>query len=146
MKNIRFAFAISKETNLFEKRHFGETDNFLIYEYNLENKKIELISTEENKYKDIDETHGSSKKGNAIIQFLESFNVHALVSMQFGKNINMVNKHFVPIIVQKEKPEEVLVILSNHIRWFLDELSVVKEEYNVFKIDKGIIKHSIKLI
>ena len=142
MKKIRFAFAVDN-SNIFEKKHFGDADKYMIYEYNSENQKIKLIKEEENVFKKADEIHGSVKKGNAIIQFLKSHNVQVLVSMQFGKNISMVNKYFVPIIVFKEKLKDVIEILANYINWLEEELSTEKTEYKAFRINKGILKYSI---
>ncbi len=63
---LRFAFAVNK-ANLFEKKHFGDAEKYLIYEQDSD--KLVLISEEKNRFKLLDEEHehGSRKRGNAII-------------------------------------------------------------------------------
>jgi len=68
-KNIKFALAVS-HSNLFESRHFGDADKYLIYKWN--NGKAVLQDEMENEFHnaDEDEQHGSRKKGEAIIALL----------------------------------------------------------------------------
>lgn len=139
---ITFALALNNE-DIFENKHFGETDKFAIYSY----KDQELSFDEEfpNTFKLIDETqgHGSKKKGNAIISFLKEKGVSVLVSKQFGKNIKLVNQHFVPVIIAEEKPDRVLHILQKHLNWFKDELENRDNDYMLFRIKNGILKMHI---
>ncbi|MCD4695077.1 MAG: hypothetical protein K8S16_02455, partial [Bacteroidales bacterium] len=101
--DLRFAFAVNSE-NQFEKKHFGDADKYLIYHQ--ESDKLVLSSEEPNRFKLLDEEaeHGSRKKGKAIIEFLKGKNVNVLVSRQFGKNIRMINEHFIPVKISSEKP------------------------------------------
>ncbi|MCF6331761.1 MAG: hypothetical protein L3J11_00640 [Draconibacterium sp.] len=140
---ITLALALNEE-GVFEKKHFGDSDKFAFYTY----EKHELSFKEElpNTFKSMDEAqeHGSKKKGNAIISFLKEKGVSLLVSKQFGKNIKMVNQHFVPVIIAEDKPEQVLAILQKHMNWFKDELKNRKENYMLFYIKNGIIKMHVK--
>ena len=81
------------------------SDKYLIYQQ--ESDKIVILSEEPNRFKLLDEEgkHSSKKKGKAIIGFLKEKNVNVLVSRQFGKNIKLINEHFIPVIISSEKPE-----------------------------------------
>ena len=141
--NLKFAFAVNKE-NQFDKRYFGDADKYLIYEQ-LDNEMV-LIGEEINNFKLFDEEHehGSKKKGDAIIKFLKGKEVNVLVSMQFGKNIKIVNEYFIPIIIYSEKPEDTVNILNKHLHWIKDEWGKNKSNFKLFTIKAGILKSSIK--
>ncbi|RLD42005.1 MAG: hypothetical protein DRI89_08365 [Bacteroidetes bacterium] len=140
---LHFAFAVNNN-NQFEKKHFGDADKYLIFKQ--ESDKIVLLSEEFNHFKMMDEEleHGSKKKGNAIIEFLKNKRVSCLVAKQFGKNLKMVNKHFIPVIVSSEQHEEVVQILNHHIHWIEDEKKSSTSNYKLFTIKSGILKSSIK--
>lgn len=137
-----FAFAVNKE-NKFEKRHFGDADKFLIYKQ--ENDKIILISEENNIFKLMDEEHehGSKKKGQAIINFLQEKSVNVLVSMQFGKNIKLINKAFIPVKISEEYPDKIIKTLAKHLHWIKDEWDRNESNHKLFIINSGILKVSI---
>jgi len=71
--------------------------------------------------------------------------VNVLVSRQFGKNLQMVNIVFIPVIVYFEEPKGVLDTLVKHIKWIEDELKNNNKAYRLFTVKKGIIKKSIKV-
>ncbi|OQX72109.1 MAG: hypothetical protein B6D61_15165 [Bacteroidetes bacterium 4484_249] len=104
--DLQFAFAVNNDGQ-FEKKHFGDADKYLIYK--LESNKLVLLVEEPNKFKLLDEKieHGSKRKGNAIIEFLKGKKVNVLVSRQFGKNIKLINEHFIPVIISSEKPDTI---------------------------------------
>ena len=139
---LRFAFAVNNEKR-FEKMHFGYADRYLIY--TMEDDKMILSSEEINQFKLLDEEHehGSIQKGNAIIRFLKEKGVNVLVSTQFGKNIKLVNKHFIPVIISLEKQDEIVDILNKHIHWIQDEWDNNSSGYKLFTIKSGILKSSI---
>ena len=141
--NLRFAFAVNND-NQFEKKHFGDADKFLIYKQ--ENDKIVFLSEEINHFKLMDEEveHGSKRKGKAIIEFLKRKEVHVLVSKQFGKNIKLINEHFIPVINYSEQTDEVLQILSQHLHWFDKECEKNKSNFKLFTIKSGMLKSSIE--
>ena len=141
--NLCFAFAVS-ENNQFEKKHFGDADKYLIYEQDGDG--IKLFSEEINIFKTFDEEveHGSKKKGGAIIQFLKAKNVNVLVSRQFGRNINMINNHFIPVKISVDRPDEVLDVLVKNLHWIEDELDNDTNEYKMFIIKSGILKIPVK--
>jgi len=139
---LRFAFAVNQE-NKFQKNHFGDAHRYLIYA--LKYGKITLISAETNKFRLLDEKveHGSVRKGKSIIEFLKSKNVNVLVSTQFGKNIKLVNKEFIPVKVPLKEPEEVLSILTKHMHWIEDEWKNKSPEFKLFTISSGILKSNV---
>ena len=139
---LRFAFAVNKENN-FAKMHFGDADKYLIY--TLEAGKMIFSSEEINSFKLLDEEHehGSKRKGNAIIKFLKEKDVHVLVSTQFGKNINLVNKHFIPVKISLERQDEIIDILNKHLHWIQDEWKNTSSGFKLFSIKSGILKSPI---
>ena len=140
---LKIAFAVNSNSQ-FEKNHFGDSHKFLIYEADSGN--LKLFSEEVNVFRDLDEFegHGSVKKGLAIIDFLKKKGVKVLVSMQFGKNIRMINEHFAPVIIYSDKPEQVIHILNHHMHWIVDELEKSSSNYSLFTIKSGILKTVVK--
>ncbi|MCF8360684.1 MAG: hypothetical protein K9H26_18160 [Prolixibacteraceae bacterium] len=140
--NIRLAMAVNN-SGQFQQKHFGDADKYMIYEKNTDGMKF--VRSEINKFKNLDEEqeHGSAKKGNAIIDFLKSKGVNVLVSRQFGRNIKMVNRHFIPVIIYTNTPEEVLPILSKQMKWITDEIDNNPSEHKLFIIKNGVMKTSI---
>ncbi|MCK4823780.1 NifB/NifX family molybdenum-iron cluster-binding protein [bacterium] len=139
---LRFAFAVNSEKR-FEKMHFGDADRFLIY--TVEAGKLIFSSEEINNFKFLDEEfeHGSKRKGNAIISFLKEKDVNVLVSTQFGKNINLINKHFIPVRISIEQQDEIIDILKKHLHWIMDECENKSSGYKLFTIKSGILKSPI---
>ena len=142
-KSVKFAFAVNK-VNAFEPKNFGNADKFLIYEWI--NNEFILLQAETNPFKNLDEElpEGSTRKGQAIIDLLKSSNVNVLVSIKFGKNIQMVNSSFIPVIVSSETPDEVITTLKKHIKWIEDELKNKPAEFKLFTVKNGILKTPIK--
>lgn len=102
-----------------------------MYEVNVNN---EIIFSKEltNKYKDYDENknHGSKKKGFAIVEYLKENGINVLVSKQFGKKIQIVNHHFVPVLVSGDTPKDVIPILQQNIEAITEELKKGNEVFN----------------
>jgi len=142
--NIKIAVAVS-HSNKFESVHFGNADKYLIFEWN--GNEISLQNELTNSFKSFDEeqVHGSKKKGNLIIELLKENNIQVLVSKQFGINIKMVNRHFIPVIINKDTSEDILLAaLIRHIFWIEEELKSHRDEYKLFIIKKGILKTAIE--
>ncbi|MCD4793317.1 MAG: hypothetical protein K8R54_08805 [Bacteroidales bacterium] len=141
--NLRFAFAVNKSGD-FQKKHFGDADKYIIYEH--DSKELIFIDEIENTKRDIDEEteHGSKRKGNEIIEYLKNFDVKVLVSMQFGKNIKMVDKHFIPVIVSNNKLNEVIDIIEKNVHWINDEAKNKEFDYMIFRINNGIFKQKFE--
>ena len=141
--NLKFAFALSKN-NVFEKKHFGDTDKFVIYE--VKSDEIILVKEIDNPFYSIDEEkeHGSKLKAESIIKYLKEEGVNVLVSMQFGKNIKRINSHFIPIIIYSQETKEVIQVINKHLHWINNELNNSKKEaYSLFTIKSGILKSKI---
>jgi predicted Fe-Mo cluster-binding NifX family protein len=142
-KKIKFAFAVNK-SNDFEQGNFCNADKFSIYE--LVNKDLIYVNAIVNTYKSLDKEQpdGSEDNGNAIIDLLHNNDIKVLVSSIYGKNIQMVNSHFIPVIVSTETPDEVITTLKKHIKWIKDELKNRPAEFKLFTINKGILKTPVK--
>jgi predicted Fe-Mo cluster-binding NifX family protein len=142
---MKIIFALALNNNgIFEKRHFGDTDKFAIYSF--ENNELNFREEVKNTFKTMDEAlqHGSKNKGNAIVAFLKEKGVSVLVSKQFGKNLKMINQHFIPVIISEDSTEQALHILLKHIGWFKDELKNRNTDYMLFYIKNGILKMNVK--
>lgn len=139
---LNFALALNHD-GVFELRHFGDADKFAFYTES--DGDLHFVEEAENQFKTLDNySHGSPAKGKAIISFLNDKYVDVLVSKQFGKNISLVSKHFIPVIIHEEKPADVLSILNRHKEWFKDELTNRKNDFMLFQIKNGILKSKIK--
>ena len=143
IENLKFAFALNKE-GTFEKKHFGDSDKFAIYA--LTNNLLTIEQEMPNIYKEMDEEaqHGSAAKGKAIIAGLKEKGVSILVSRQFGKNIKIVNDHFIPVIIYDDDPENVSKILLKNANWLIDELNNQSVNHKPFMLKNGILKKVIK--
>ena len=141
--NIKFAFAVNNN-GLFQKKHFGDAEKYFIYQ--LKENEINFEQEIVNSSKNVDENgkHGSKKKGQAIIALLKEKNVNVLVSPQFGKNIKLINEHFIPVIVSEENPDSIIGILLKHIKHINEELANKSGEYVLFNIKNGVMKPAIK--
>jgi predicted Fe-Mo cluster-binding NifX family protein len=140
-KSIKFAFAVDNN-GLFQSKHFGNAEKYLIYEW----KDDELFYKNDisNICKSLDEEgHGLIKKGMAIVEMLKNIGINVLVSKRFGENIKIVNRHFIPVIIYNEKPEEAIHVLKRHIKWIEDELDNSSEKYKLFYLKQGALKTTI---
>ncbi|MGM0621434.1 MAG: NifB/NifX family molybdenum-iron cluster-binding protein [Bacteroidota bacterium] len=139
---MKCAFALSRD-NRFEEKFFGKADNFVIYK--LVNDELKFEKQMINPYKNVenDGTLNLEEKGQSVIKLLKKQGVSVLVSRQFGENIKMVNKHFIPVIIKKEKPEDVVAVLQKHHNWLLDELANKSSGYMLFQIKEGVLKTQI---
>ncbi|MGE0019463.1 MAG: NifB/NifX family molybdenum-iron cluster-binding protein [Draconibacterium sp.] len=139
---ITFAFAVNNQ-GLFENNHFGEAENFAIFTSS-EN-ELQHLETLSNpvKNKHMEGEHGLKDKALQIISVLKEKEVNVLVSKQFGKNINIVNQHFIPVIIHEENLEQVTMILGRNINWLKDELKNRDSDYMLFRIKTGILKSSV---
>ena len=137
--DLIFAFALNHD-NQFEACHFGDAQKYAIYKQ--EDDKIVFKKEIENIHRK--GAHGDPNKGNSIIQFLKQHDVNVIVSREFGKNIIMVNKHFIPVLIAKERPEKVVEILQNKLHWILDEWNSSSADFKLFNIKSSILKLRIK--
>jgi predicted Fe-Mo cluster-binding NifX family protein len=142
-KNIHLALAVNNEGN-FEEKHFGDAEKYLIYNWN--DGEFIFQKEEINKFKNLDEfpEHGLQKKGNEITGLLKSHGIQVVVSKQFGKNIRIVGKHFIPVIIYNETKEQVFQLLKNHMKWIEEELDNRHEEFKLFTIKNGVLKTTIQ--
>ena len=140
---INIAFALS-EKGTFEKRHFGDADKYQIY--HLYDGVFKLLDEEKNPFKLIDEAsrHGTLRKANNIIDYLRQKDVSVVVSRKFGSNIKHIVSHFIPVEVHEESPGKVQSILLKHMKWLQEELDKRPDQFNLFVINKGILKLAVQ--
>lgn len=141
---LKYAFAVNPDNSLVDN-HFGDSDKFLIYERTL-NSNLEFIGEEPNIFKSFDEEqeHGSKMKAEAIVGLLKEKGVKVLVSKQFGKNIKRMNHHFIPIIVYKNKVNEVISSLKPYLCIINDEWINRTPGFKSFSLKSDVLKRSIK--
>lgn len=142
MKHIVFAFALSNE-NLFTDNFFGDADKFGIYKFTdgglqfVEEIPNILKADKNGKLIDIND------KRDQIVSLLLSKNVSVMVSKQFSQHLRKVSDDFIPVLIEKEKPEHVIEILNKNIKWIKDELKNRKSAYMLFRIKTGVLKSVI---
>jgi len=137
--DLTFAFALNDD-NQFEASHFGDAQKYAIYKQ--ESDKIVFKMDIENVYRK--GAHGDPNKGNSIIQFLQQYDVNVIVSREFGKNIILVNKHFIPVLISKEQPEKVVEILQHKLHWILDEWNSSSADFKLFNINSSVLKLKVE--
>ncbi|NPA67179.1 MAG: hypothetical protein GXO50_01070, partial [Chlorobi bacterium] len=79
----------------------------------------------------------SKKKGNAVINFLKQNKVNVLVSKQFGKNIKMINNHFIPVLVSDGSIEDTIKLLERNAGLFAEELQNNTSGFEIFRVKNG---------
>ena len=139
---IKIALALN-QNEFFDNRYFGEAEMFVVFRFNGE--KFLREETLQNPYKAISgkTNHEIKIKGEGIVDFLRKKNVSVIISTQFGRNIRMVNKYFIPVIVSGEEPERVINLLLKYLHWIKDEIQNKPDRYKLFTINKGILKTTI---
>jgi hypothetical protein len=142
MKKIVFAFALSND-NLFANKYFGDADKFAIYSYS----KIGFNFVEEFQNSFNTDENGNiidiNQKREQIVSLLKSKNVSVMVSRKFSQYLRKVSDEFLPVIVEKENPDEVVEILAKNIKWIKDEFKNRKSGYMLFRIKTGVLKSTI---
>lgn len=108
---FKIAIALTKDLKLPED-HFGESEKFLIYAYH--KSKLHSIKSIPNLHRNDDKNtdHGSPIKGNNIASLLKNEDVKVVVSRSFGKNIRIISKFFLPVLVQRNDIKTVTTILE----------------------------------
>jgi len=133
---LRFAFALNGN-NEFENRHFGDSEKFAIYEW--DGKEFRNIHEDVNTFKDDDEHehhHGDKNKGKQIVKHLGQKDVKVLVSKQFGRNIKVIDQHFVPVITSAKNVDEALSGLSGKIPDILKDIQSNPEHHKLVDLRK----------
>ncbi len=118
----------------FTSEHFGDSKNFLIYEYDSETREIVFLSKINNNSKE-EEMHGDSEKAKGISGILKDIPV--LLAFVMGPNINRMKKKFIPIISREKNISKTLGMLKKIIPEIIQEIKQIKEGDNkVFVINK----------
>jgi predicted Fe-Mo cluster-binding NifX family protein len=124
LEKIRFAFALN-EHDEFENEHFGDTARFSLFDWTGDSFKhsgeIENHLTEDNHDHNL-HAHGDRKKGQKIIQLLKQHHVQALVSRQFGKNIEQVRRHFLIVVTRANNKKITQELLTQNMETIRNSL------------------------
>lgn len=142
MDKIRVAFALNSN-DAFDPVHFGDAAMFHFYE--LEKEQWKFIDAIPNPHKYFDESgHGVKEKGIALIALLKKYETHILVSAQFGKNVKLINAHFIPVLAAGTQLESNKAALLKHLKWMVDDLERKPSHYKLFDLRHGNLKIQIK--
>jgi len=111
LENLRIAFAVN-EMKMLPHSHFGDASCFEIFQW--QNNELNYVETVRNDTlkKEKEHDHGDGQKGYAMVDLLLQHRVNVLVSRQFGKNITIIQKHFLPILVNNDSLEEAKSIVA----------------------------------
>ena len=135
--SIYFAFAVS-DAEVFEAKHFGDADNYLIYHW--DGDTMHYVDALSNPFKTYDESQGAHRKGEAISAFLLAHKVQVLVSKRFGKNVQVVHRHFIPVMIDESTKEACFSTLEQYMSTITQALSDAADTYAVFAIREGELK------
>jgi predicted Fe-Mo cluster-binding NifX family protein len=142
-EKIRFAFALNAD-NEFGNNHFGDADKYVLVTWDGERMQDEAEVSNAFKTYDEQQEHGSRAKGKMISQMLLEYGTHVLVSRQFGPNIRVVSRHFIPVVIHADAPAQVKEVLEKNVNWIADELQKTSGYYKLFMIKNGILKTQAK--
>ena len=138
---IRLALAVNHSKN-FEANHFGEAEQFLIYEWT--DSQLVFRQAIANPFANMSHHQHSPAKADHIRPFLKEHEVNVLVARQFGHNVKRVNAHFIPILIGVSTLEELFPILQKQMKWIEEEWAQNAGNYKLFNLKKGTIKTTIK--
>ena len=60
--------------------------------------------------------------------------------MQFGKNIKMIDKHFIPINVSNSEVNDIIKAIEKNVKWINEEAINKDTDYMLFRINNGIFE------
>lgn len=139
--NINLALAVNS-SKTFEERHFGEAEQFLIYQWNEDH--FIFQETILNPLTQSSNHQHSLEKAKEVVNLLKSKNISILVSRRFGQNIRRVNDSFIPVLIGVSTTEELFPILKKQMRWIVEEWQTNAGNYKLFNLKKGTIKEIIR--
>ena len=117
MDKIIAAFA-TVDGKTFVNRHFGDAEQYLIYEITpMEAYQISIIknTTEEEK------THADPNKAKSIGQLMKKRGVQVLVSKKFGANLNRMKKQYVCVLISNDYIEDSLKTIQQNFERITNE-------------------------
>ncbi len=116
-QQLLFAFATDDKKN-FSQEHFGEANEYLIYEITKNNSK--LINTVKNISPE-EKMHGDPNKAKGITSILKPFGVKVLVNKAFGRNIVRQQQKFVCIISKENSIENQIKKIQSNLNDIINE-------------------------
>jgi predicted Fe-Mo cluster-binding NifX family protein len=126
---VRIAIALNQDEEI-QNEHFGEAKSYKIFDIK-SNAIIPETDIPNPFYNNEEIGHGMKNKGQKISELLLNQKVEAVVSRQYGKNINVLNQYFIPIKAKNKTLNETL----SDLRGLVNEI-----ENNVRQINKELIK------
>ncbi|MGC9150716.1 MAG: methyltransferase domain-containing protein [Microbacter sp.] len=121
LENLRIAFAVNDQ-KMLPHAHFGDAPFFEIYQWS--DHQLKYVETAQNNeaMEEKEHPHGDDQKGNKMVDLLLQHRVNVLVSRQFGKNITIIQNHFLPVLVNNDMLEEAKIIVTSHFSAIADSL------------------------
>lgn len=137
--SFHVAFAVNSK-NQIEEKHFGGASKYLIYKKVAD--KMILSSEISNSFPSppVGPYKGSKKRVDSLIENLKKKNVNVLVSSKFCENINVLNKHFIPVKVLQKQSDVVLNRINKNLHWMEEEWRQHSTNFKLFTINSGILK------
>ncbi len=139
---LSFAMAVDESDN-FDVKQFCYACKFLVYEWENNQFTFKKEVTNPYRYRKQGDEPDQEEKGERIIRLLQENKVTALVSRNFGNNIEKAAASFIPVKVLSVTPGEVKKVLIKHMSWLSDEIQNKAGGFNLFTIRHGILKTRI---
>ena len=130
MKKLKVAFA-TDDGKTFMGRHFGDAEQYYIYEIDNENAKF--INKINNTTEEEEDVHADPKKAGSITKLLKQDKVQVVVSKIFGPNIKRIKKTFVCILIKEQLIENSIGIIKNNLPKIIEEWEI-GENRNFLKL------------
>ena len=130
MKKLKVAFA-TDDGKTFMGRHFGDAEQYYIYEIDNENAKF--INKIDNTTEEEEDVHADPKKAGSITKLLKQEKVQVVVSKVFGPNIRRIKRKFVCLLIKEQSIENSIGIIKNNLPKINEEWEI-GENRNFLKL------------
>ena len=130
MKKLKVAFA-TDDGKTFMGRHFGDAEQYYIYEIDNENAKF--INKIDNTTEEEEDVHADPKKAGSITKLLKQEKVQVVVSKVFGPNIRRIKRKFVCLLIKEQSIENSIGIIKNNLPKIIEEWEI-GENRNFLKL------------
>lgn len=113
--------------------HFGDASLYPIYE--ISKASVRFVETIENQTEQEDqEIHGDPNKAQGIAQILKPLGVQVLCGKQFGQNIKIMVKNFVPVLISVKYINEAIDLIQQNFEQ-IKELWIKGENRKLLRIN-----------
>ena len=128
---LKIAMGVQENEDLFSEGHFGESNKFLIYKYDISQQKMELSNSFDNTSAE-EKMHGDPVKAKGVASIIGDVDIifaHAL-----GQNIIRMKKKYLILISRSLNIHEALNKIPNKIDKILEEMEKNIEDRKIIRI------------